>query len=67
MIRLANEPHLSGVAFLVELIVEQRVDDVRTFVEGVHTWSIPRVLAAAALASGAPLELEPPRPTSPSP
>lgn len=58
MIRLANESHLSGVAFLVQLIAEQRADDVRALVEAVHTWSIPRVLAAAALASGAPLELQ---------
>ncbi|MEM9695465.1 MAG: GntR family transcriptional regulator [Myxococcota bacterium] len=57
MIRLANEPHLSGITFLVQLIAERRADDVRTLVEGVHAWSIPRVLAAAALASGAPLDL----------
>ncbi|MEM1032099.1 MAG: GntR family transcriptional regulator [Myxococcota bacterium] len=59
LIRLANEPHLSGTRFLVQLIAEQRADDLRVYVGAVHQWSIPRVLAAAALASGAPLLLEP--------
>ena len=56
VIQLANEPHLSGVRFLVELIREQRAEDARAFVSAVHTWSTPRALAAAALSSGAPLD-----------
>ena len=56
LIQLANEPHLSGVRFMLELIRERRSDDARAFVSAVHTWSTPRALAGAALASGAPLD-----------
>jgi DNA-binding FadR family transcriptional regulator len=56
VIQLANEPHLSGVRFLLELIREKRSDDARAFVSAVHTWSTPRALAGAALASGVPLD-----------
>ncbi|MEZ4446719.1 MAG: GntR family transcriptional regulator [Polyangiaceae bacterium] len=55
-VRLANEPHRSGVAFLVELIRERRVEETRSFLQAVHAWMNPRILAAAALASGEPLE-----------
>jgi DNA-binding FadR family transcriptional regulator len=55
VIRFANEPHLQGVTFLVDLIRGRQVDDARTFVSAVHRWAIPRILAAAALASGEPL------------
>lgn len=56
VIQLANEPHLSGVRFLLELVREGRAEDARAFVAAVHAWSTPRSLAAAALASGAPLD-----------
>ena len=56
VIQLANEPHLSGVRFLLELVRERRAEDARAFVAAVHAWSTPRALTGAALASGAPLE-----------
>ena len=56
LVRLANEAHLSGVAFLASLIRERRAEDARAFVTAVHAWINPRILAAAALSSGAPLD-----------
>jgi len=55
LVRLANEAHLSGVSFLVELVRQGEADQVRTFVAGVHDWLTPRVLAAADLSNGVPL------------
>ncbi len=54
VIRMANEPHLEGVRFLVGLVRGREIEQVRAFVEAVHEWAIPRVLAAAALTSGEP-------------
>jgi DNA-binding FadR family transcriptional regulator len=56
LVRLANEPHLSGVTFLVDLIRRGEVESIRSFVRAVHDWLGPRVMAAAALHGGEPLE-----------
>jgi len=56
IVRLANEAHLSGVRFLVELIREGEAEQVRGFVAAVHEWATPRMLAAVALASGESIE-----------
>ncbi len=56
MHRLANEPHLQGIRFLIELIRNREVEQARAFVTAVHEWLIPRTLASAALSSGAPLD-----------
>jgi len=55
VIRMANEPHLQGVRSLVDLIREHRADAARDAVASVHAWATPRMLAAAALSSGASL------------
>jgi len=60
VVRLANEPHLSGVTFFVGLIREGEAEQVRTFVRGVHDWLAPRLMMAAALQSAEPLDLETP-------
>ena len=59
VVRLANEPHLSGTTFFVDLIRAGEVDQVRAFVRGVHEWLAPRLMMAAALSSGEPLDLGP--------
>ena len=59
VVRLANEPHLSGTMFFVDLLRAAEVDQVRAFVRGVHDWLGPRLMMAAALSSGEPLDLEP--------
>ena len=56
LVRLANEAHLSGVTFLATLIRERRAEEARAFVTAVHAWVNPRILAAAALSGGAPLD-----------
>jgi DNA-binding FadR family transcriptional regulator len=55
--RPATEPHLGGMKLLVELIRRQDADSVRTLTGAFHDWATPRLLAAATLASGDPLEL----------
>ncbi len=55
VVRLANEPHLQGVRALVELIRKHKADEARRRVAKVHAWATPRMLAAAALSSGASL------------
>ena len=57
-VRLANEPHLSGVTFFVELIRQGDAEQVRAFVQGVHQWLGPRLMMAAALQSGEPIDWE---------
>ena len=52
-----NTPaHLSGLRLLVDLIGRQEVEPVRSLVRAYHEWATPRLLAAAALASGEPIE-----------
>ena len=55
VVRMANEPHLQGVRGLVELVRQQKADEARRAVASVHAWATPRMLAAAALSSGASL------------
>jgi len=55
VIRMANEPHLQGVRAMVDLIREGRAEAARELVASVHAWATPRMLAAAALSSGAAL------------
>ena len=55
-VRPANEPHLEGVKLLVDLIARREVDAIRSLVTAFHEWSTPRLLAAAALSTGQPLE-----------
>lgn len=52
-----NTPsHLAGLRLLVDLIGRREVEPVRSLVRAYHEWAIPRLLAAAALASGEPIE-----------
>lgn len=55
VVRPANEPHLEGLALLVDLIRRREVAQVRTLVDAFHAWATPRMLAAAALSTGEPL------------
>ena len=57
VVRPASEPHLSGLTLLVDLIRQQDIDQVRSLVETFHQWSTPRLLAAAALSTGVPLNM----------
>lgn len=53
-----NTPaHLAGLALLVDLLRRREVDQVRALVRAYHEWATPRMLAAAALASGEPLDV----------
>jgi GntR family transcriptional repressor for pyruvate dehydrogenase complex len=55
IVRSANEAHLSGVRFLVDLIRQREAEQARAFIGAVHEWLAPRMMAAAALSSGEPL------------
>ena len=55
-VRPANEPHLQGLHMLIDLVRRQDEAQVRTLVTAFHEWASPRLMAAAALASGAPLD-----------
>ena len=55
-VRPANEPHLQGVVLLVDLIRRREVEQIRSLVTAFHEWSTPRLLAAAALSTGEPLD-----------
>jgi len=50
-----TEPHVQGVELLLELIRRQDALNARRIVAAFHRWTTPRLLAAAALRSGAPL------------
>ncbi len=56
-VRVASEPHLQAVEGLIAAIEAQDEATVAQLVEFFHQWSTPRLLAAAALQSGAPLEV----------
>lgn len=45
-----------GIALLVDLIERREVEPIRALVTAYHAWATPRLLAAAALASGEPFE-----------
>lgn len=53
--RPASREHLDGLRMLVDLIDAGDADGARNLVAGFHAWATPRILAAAALASGEPL------------
>ena len=55
-IRQPTEAHTAGLRILLELIRKQDTNGVRTLVEAFHKWATPRLLTAAALRSGIPLE-----------
>lgn len=55
-IRQPSQAHTSGLRILLELIRKKDVTSVRRLVEGFHLWATPRLIAAAALRSGIPLE-----------
>lgn len=54
----ARDAFTQGIALLVDLIERREVEAIRTLVAAYHAWATPRLLAAAALASGAPLEAD---------
>ena len=51
-IRIATPPMLQGLGALVDLIEAQDEVSARQITRAFHEWAIPRLLAAAALASG---------------
>jgi len=53
--RPPSRAHLDGLALLVSVIDKKDADGARRLVQGFHAWATPRILAAAALASGEPL------------
>jgi len=54
--RPANEPHLLGVRTLVNLVRAKDHASIGGLVTAFHEWATPRLLAAAALANGEPVE-----------
>lgn len=65
--RPAREALVQGVALLVDLVRRREVDAIRALVTAYHAWATPRLLAAAALASGEPLDTAaPPSPVQES-
>ena len=55
-VRPANDAHVQGLATLVELVRERDVASITGLVQAFHDWATPRLLAAAKLAAGAPLD-----------
>jgi GntR family transcriptional repressor for pyruvate dehydrogenase complex len=53
--RPASREHFDGLRLLVDLVEAKNVEGAREIVAGFHAWAGPRILAAAALASGEPL------------
>ncbi len=53
--RPASREHVDGLRLLVDLIEAGDAEGARNIVAGFHAWATPRILAAAALASGEPL------------
>lgn len=53
--RPASREHLNGLHIFVELIARGEAEGARRAVTDFHAWATPRILAAAALASGEPL------------
>jgi GntR family transcriptional repressor for pyruvate dehydrogenase complex len=54
--RPASREHLDGLRLLVELVEAGDAAAARELVANFHAWATPRILAAAALASGEPLK-----------
>ena len=55
-VRPANEPHLAALTLLIDLFRRQEVEQVKTLVTAFHAWATPRILAAAGLRAGAPID-----------
>ncbi|UJR78660.1 FadR/GntR family transcriptional regulator [Sandaracinus amylolyticus] len=55
------DAYTQGIALLVDLIRRRDPDALRSLVGAYHAWATPRLLAAAALASGEPLDLALPK------
>jgi len=55
-VRQPTQAHMTGLKILIELIRKQDIHGVRSLVSAFHKWATPRLLAAAALRSGTPLE-----------
>ncbi len=53
--RPASREQVEGLGILVDVIEHKDADGARRIVTTFHAWSTPRILASAALASGAPL------------
>ncbi len=56
VVRQATGQHLAGMTFLVDLMEQGDVDTVRQVLNQAHAWGRPRMLAAAALLNGDPME-----------
>ena len=54
--RQHSGPHVQGLTLLVGLIIAGDADGASRIVNTFHQWATPRILAAADLRSGAPLE-----------
>ena len=54
--RPATEAHLEGMALVARLVRSGDATRTRELVTTFHDWSVPRLLAAAALQAGAPLD-----------
>ena len=67
VVRPATEAHLAGLRLLIDLVAARKADEVRALVTAFHAWSTPRLLAAAALASGEPVEATSAELTAPLP
>lgn len=55
--RMTLDAYTQGIALLVDLIRRREAEALRALVTAYHAWATPRLLAAAALASGEPLDL----------
>ncbi|MFK7988494.1 MAG: FadR/GntR family transcriptional regulator [Sandaracinaceae bacterium] len=54
--RPVGPPHLAGLKLMIDLIRRQEAEQVQTLVAAYHEWATPRILAGAALRSGASLD-----------
>ncbi len=52
--RPPSREHVEGLGVLIDVIESKDQDAARKMVTAFHTWSIPKILASAALASAAP-------------
>ena len=56
LVRQPTPAHIQGLAYLVDLIIKGDAEGARKAIHTFHQWATPRLLAAAALRSGTPLE-----------
>lgn len=52
--RPASPEHVEGLRVMVDILERKDVEGARQVVRAFHEWSIPRILASAALTSGSP-------------